>query len=427
MPSRVSLPVELYRPIAENVDPVSPNALAQMDIEGNWSGARTLLNLSCVSKAWRPEAQRRLWSSIAISFITEDLKMDLALKIGLGERLSKRKKRFRGIIKKLEIMLSQGHTQHLRYLQLSLGDLQSRAAQSILPRDIIARISKIMEEAKDLQGLYVDCLRTPYQIEMVTKHTFPALEQLMIVIKRGTLDGPQPSQGHDIDFCSFLLRHPSVVELKIYDFVFDESRYEVSSSQPLLPVLRSFSGAVLTAKLLGQQQESLRTVTLRLKPFSSGSISAWAQSHIGGPFTGVHTLSFPDVSFPILDTSFLTWVGRSFPNIVKLEGLRLSLSMINALLSDPESMEKHLPTLKKLVVVTQKSLRQDNVSADDLKRAMRRLPCIFPSIEMCIQHSGCGEDACKMTMAYGEDGRVVDLKVESLYTPSLNLLNLMMM
>ncbi|KZT32764.1 hypothetical protein SISSUDRAFT_488164 [Sistotremastrum suecicum HHB10207 ss-3] len=140
----------------------------------------------------------------------------------------------------------------------------------------------------------------------------------------------------------------------------------------------------------------------------------------------VHTLSFHDVSYALLNADYLSWIGRTFPNITKLEGLRISPS-ITALLSQPETIEKHLPNLKKLLMVTEKSLRQDDVSADDLKRAMRRLPCIFPSIEMCIQHSGCGEDACKMTMAYGEDGRVVDLKVESLYTPSLSLLNLMMM
>ncbi|KZT32763.1 hypothetical protein SISSUDRAFT_1055123 [Sistotremastrum suecicum HHB10207 ss-3] len=385
-----------------------------MDVATDWSKAKTLLNLSRTSKAWRAEALRRLFSALGLQLRLHDI--DLSLVSGIDKTYPDRSRKADRIIRKVAVILSQDYTRYLSHLMVSVGDLDSNIPRIYRASSVKYIISEILTRANALQSYEFTC--SPHAgstNDVLLGHDFSQLKILTVHIQRGSQSN-RPYRSGTIDLRPFLRRHPSLTHLGVHDFdAWDPSSYSRQRHQRTLPNLRYFAGDLLTARLLNiAKQDSLLTVALSWEVPESGDPSLFSWDKIRGSFSNVHTLNIHTKS-PILDRQLLLDIARCFPNLVVLDGLRLSGSMIVSLVGELNTLHSVLPQLRDLVMSSSKNpLIQDPSHVDDLKKAMRHLPEIFPALEVCSQYSGCGIESCKVTLSYAEDGTASKFKVSYL-------------
>ncbi|KZS97380.1 hypothetical protein SISNIDRAFT_463289 [Sistotremastrum niveocremeum HHB9708] len=363
------LPAELCAKIAQEIRQWD-NRLAE---------EKALANLSVVSKTWRPEALRVLWSKVVID--DEDT--------GKAEP--------RGTTRLVSLIVNKGYATEIRDLSIDLNmeswPEDERYRERSFP--LQSKIINILYTAVNLRRISIRSTQSKGQriLSHLYHCRFPLLRELKMRLSFADWDeeiGCSRSFPGGLD--RFFFNHPGLVELDfnvMNDNEFADEPIRLPSHTPLaaniLPNLTRFIGGVEEAKFL-RPCASLKEVVLVVNIDSHMCYESPEFlndfEHIKGPLLNVRSLEFRAVEGLYIDLEEIETIDSCFPNLETLRGIDLDPWLVDALLLKKRTLLQVLHKLKEYTYYgVENKGTPPHRKIRRVEKAMAKLPRIFPHLE----------------------------------------------
>ncbi|KZS97381.1 hypothetical protein SISNIDRAFT_450171, partial [Sistotremastrum niveocremeum HHB9708] len=375
------LPTEIYARIAEEIRAWDDRLVEE----------KTLVNLSAVSKSWRPEALRALWSKVVI---------DDKDKGSMNPRGTK------GTIAMVSIIFQKEYCHYIRDLRIILEMANAtEEPQYVVPGfSMEDKIIYILYNSHNLRALQIRDMAMHYSrkdenvgsmiIQSAYRCRFHQLRRLKLMLNQND-DYREPDCSKSGDaLLRFLSNHPELTHLELSA----ENEYSLEPGgrfSRLLSNLKCFKGSPEEASILAGSSSalgsSLTDITLDIDPMDADDYdhAHWCLVRDLGlldkPFNSVRSLVFTADCGPYLDVPMLLAIHRCFPNVDDLRGVAISPYLVNILLAETRiPNENPLPKLN--------SLKFDGYEIEgmhdnewEVEEALGNLPCLFESLRTAFR------------------------------------------
>ncbi|KZS97382.1 hypothetical protein SISNIDRAFT_450172 [Sistotremastrum niveocremeum HHB9708] len=290
---------------------------------------KTLVNLSAVSKSWRPEALRALWSKVVI----DDKDMG-----------SENPRGTKGTIAVVSIIVQNEYCHYIRDLRIILEMANAtEEPQYVVPGfSMEDKIVYILYNSTNLRELHIRDLAMHHSriekniggmiVQSAYRCRFPQLHSLKLILNQND-DYREPDCSKSGDgLLRFLTNHSDLTHLNLS--AEDEYSLKPAGRFPrLLSNLKGFEGSPEEARILAGSSSplgsSLTNITLNIHPMDALDYdhAHWCLVEDLGlldkPFNSVRSLEFSAMCGPYLDVDILLAVHRCFPNLEELHGVAI--------------------------------------------------------------------------------------------------------
>ncbi|KZS97103.1 hypothetical protein SISNIDRAFT_449824 [Sistotremastrum niveocremeum HHB9708] len=356
----MSLPVELYGRIAEYIR--SPPIRAYWNREED----QTLADLSLVSKTWRAEAKRALWSTICIVSHPGDV-----------YRLTQQ----------FGVLLDKNYARYVRHLVLEVGCIEHSRGYDDPDFPLKSWIESAIPQMLSMETVLIDYVANDVRLDTllsVYRAVYPRLNRLEVGLY---FHQAFPPVGIGLD--QFLLHHSRLrhLRLEVSGAGIDRQRYSVPwralRQSCTFDRLATFMGGLEEAKMLNSDWPVFDVqIILDDTPGVRQDRRRFFKDimEFDGPMPRVRTLGFTYATVPLLDLQTLDALSFTFPNLIELSGLNLSSAFVTYILNiDSQNSKSHLVDLRHLRIAGEEWDRHSFDRAT-MEQTMTNLPRLFPSL-----------------------------------------------